>query len=250
MKKFLFAIACMALTVSCNEDSTAEYSGGSYIQFNIPEQTGDTLSTFTFAYVSSTVNKDTISLHILAVGPASSQDRHFAIRQVQVDSVTNAIPDEDYLSFDSEEMRQACVIKAGEVTCDLPVVIYRSNDRSRHNVLRIEVAANDEFQLGDSRYLHHVIEFTSGLQRPRQWKGYQIDYYYGKYSQTKHQWMIDVSGKRWDDDYIDNITTDEFKYWISTFKRKLKEINAERAAQGLGPWCDEDGDEIAFGMYF
>lgn len=248
-KTLLFIPALLLLFISCNQDLDAEYSGDSYIQFDFYTNAGDTIKLYTFAYEPSTTTQSVVNLPVLAVGNPVGYDRYFTVRQVQVDGALNAIPGDNYLPFDSEEMRQACVIKAGEVVGELPVTLYRIDDMTKTFTLRIEVSESSDFRVGDIKHCFRVIEFTSGLQRPRQWRDYQIDWYYGKYSQTKHKWMIDVSGKLWDDDYVDNVASDEFLYWLHTFARKLKEINAEREAQGLGPWCDEDGEVIAFGKY-
>ncbi len=253
MKKNTYILVLLAMwtlmSTSCSESKLDTYSGGSYIQFDIYKYASDTLQLYTFAYDPDDVQETRINLTVQALGDVVDYDRPFVLRQVEMPDETNATPGTDYQAFDSQAMKALCVIKAGEASCEVPITIYRS-DKQEQLMLKIEFDENEYFRLGDEKYQFRMIQFTSGLQRPASWQGYQISYYYGKYSLTKHKWMIEVTGKRWDTDYCKNVSNDEFKYQIGRLKKLLKQINAERAAQGLGPWCDEDGEEIAFGKYF
>ena len=68
--------------------------------------------------------------------------------------------------------------------------------------------------------------------------------------------MIDVSGERWDDDYLVNTLrineSDCDQNYIlalsNKFYKALQEENARRAANNLDPLAEDDGTLVAFDM--
>ena len=253
MKKILLIMAVTWMAFQgCEQNKFEEYSGGDYIQIGFPTSPSDTSKAYTFAYDDDSVTQKEIYFSFQAVGQVRDYDRPITLRQIWVDSAFNAEPGVHYKAFDSEEMQKVYVIKAGTASCDLPIVIFRPQDIFHEYTLRFEVVANDYFQLGDTNYLYYNLRFTSGLQRPEAWDDFTEDYYLGKYSQTKHRWMIEVSGYLWDEETTENIlgNSDLFSYWMNKFKRLMAEEKQRREEEGLGPWLDEDGDEITMGYIY
>ena len=63
----------------------------------------------------------------------------------------------------------------------------------------------------------------------------------------KHQFLIDESGEKWDDDYIDSLMTGDslyLRYIMSKMSRRLSAINAERQAKGLDVLKEADGTVV------
>ena len=63
----------------------------------------------------------------------------------------------------------------------------------------------------------------------------------------KHQFLIGETGDKWDDEYIDKLMTGDssyLEYMMRKMARRLREVNAERAAQGLDPLTEADGTPV------
>lgn len=238
-----------------------EYEGADYIYFADEPDTfypttnffyaralADSAQNYTFYYEDASVTRADVVFHLYVSGGPRNYDRPFTLEQIQEQGKTNAVPGTNYVAFDSEEMKREFVLKAGEVHLEMPVTVLRTADLEEY-ALRFRLAENEHFKPGQEDLAWRKVLFTSALQRPTQWNTRYDGMYFGKYSRTKHSWMIEETGERWDNEFVDMllVQTDVRTYWLGRLKRRLYEINAERAQQGLGPWEDEDGDEIMLG---
>lgn len=238
-----------------------EYRGGDYIYFasgpenmNLPsvsfksKAVADTLRRYTFYYDDKSVTQAEIKYHLYVSGGTRDYDRPFRVEQVEEAGVKNAVPGIDYLPFDSDTMKQLFVIKAGQMYLEMPVVILRTKDNDEV-VLRFRLVENEYFSPAFSDLDWRKAIFTSYIQRPNEWTDNMSKNWYGTYSLTKHEWFIEVTGYRWDDEFMLSMTSDLRKYLLVDLAARLKEINAEREKNNLGPWTDENGVEIKLGTY-
>ena len=99
-------------------------------------------------------------------------------------------------------------------------------------------------------HLFKEITFTDMLTKPDAW-GAAMNWYFGEYGKVKHQFMIDVTGEKWDDDYINSFINDYgyVTYLKSKLRTALDEENARRRAAGLGDLCEENGMLINWGQF-
>lgn len=89
------------------------------------------------------------------------------------------------------------VIKANAVTAMIPVVLLRDVSLKTNSYrLKLQLVANDQFGLGETKSQSRAIRFSDRLERFYSWR---FDTYvapafsyFGKYSTRKHQFMIDV----------------------------------------------------------
>ena len=73
--------------------------------------------------------------------------------------------------------------------------------------------------------------------------------YAGDYGVVKHQFLIDQTGEKWDDDYIEKFMTGDGayrSYLIEKLSKRLDEVNAERQEKGESPLCEADGTPVSF----
>jgi hypothetical protein len=87
------------------------------------------------------------------------------------------------------------------------------------------------------------------LSKPGNWSTNYLDYIFGDYGPVKHRLMIEWTGKAWDEDYIDELSSGDdayFYYLQEFFAEKLEEANAERLAEGLDVYQEEDGTIVSF----
>lgn len=253
----LTAVVAMA---GCKQNQFNDYSGDDYLYFaaeNTPSyqhgfsnyfQSGalkDSVKTYTFYYDDPSVVSAEVLFDLYATGGARDYDRRFSLRQIEEEGAVNAVAGVNYEAFDSDKMSGVYTLKAGQVHMRIPVVVKRSTGTGTYT-LRFRIVENDNFKPGPDELIWRKVEYTSTLQCPDPWARYESTYY-GKYSRTKHQWMIEETGFRWDNEFMADLEVDAIKYWVAKFKIMIDQINEERQLQGLGPWTDENGEEIAMG---
>ena len=157
----------------------------------------------------------------------------------------NAVPGVDYKAFTDASVNSKYVIKAGERNTLVPIVLLRSATLKTATVtLIIKVAANDDFQLGETTNIWRKVTSTDRLSKPAAWTS-TINIYFGTYSVVKHQFMIDVTGKKWDQTFLSGVLSDftQLIYYTNVCKTAL--INYNNAHPG-NPLRDETGALVVF----
>ena len=132
------------------------------------QQVLDSASRYTFVYKPSDVVEDTIWITMQTSGFVSDKDRHFEIQQVEADAtnihtalpegteVINAESGKHFMPFDSPEARELMVVKAGETTARLPIIVYRHPDLLSDKIyLRIRLKENENFKESFLKILLH-----------------------------------------------------------------------------------------------
>lgn len=252
--KYIWAVIAILALVSCKKDQYYLYNDIARIQFG-PDPTriytpsfnlADTLKPFTFYYDAPAVTQDTVFFDIYAIGGTAKNDRTFSLEQEQVANTTNAVPGTQYVAFGDARVSKFYVIKAGTVHTRVPVILLRDVSlKTTTPVLKFKVVPNDNFQAGEMNNLWRKVTFTDRLSQPAAWNASAVQYYYGKYSVTKHKFMIDTTGEKWDQDFMNSLPSDYalLQYWIGVLKIAL--INYNNANPGA-PLRDEFGELVVF----
>lgn len=133
-------------------------------------------------------------------------------------------------------------VEAGSVKARVPVVIFRNKLAERTTYyLRLEILENDFFKTGVKTELHRTVVFSKDLLKPAGWGGYLESVVLGPYSINKHMWMIEQTGKKWDDEFLTALNDEPGSdmYW----RDKLNEYLLEYNRQG-NILLDDDNREI------
>lgn len=219
---------------------------------------------YSFVYAGEGIQQDTIWMEVESMGFVADHDRTIALEQVDTAGVTMAVGGKHYVAFNDPSMAPYYVMPAGKARTKLPVVLLRDESLSEQTVvLKLRIKPNENFQQGYDVFQTRVIEFTNRLSMPTNWeKGYPISgmeayfpmyanylyYYIGRWGQVKHQFLIDQTGQKWDDDYIEGLMTGDsayLSYLAAKMAERLAQVNAERLAAGLDVLREADGTEVS-----
>jgi len=250
-KNKYFMVALLLLTwAACKKEDYKMFTDVARIQFG-PDVTriyqtsfnlADTTKDFTFVYNDPTNKQDTVWFDIYAIGGISTKDRIFKLQQV-ADSTgaLNAVPGVDYKAFTDASVNSKYVIKAGERNTLVPIVLLRSATLKTATVtLIIKVAANDDFQLGETTNIWRKVTSTDRLSKPTNWSSA-----FGTYSVVKHQFMINATGKKWDQAFFAAMLSDYtlMLYYTNVCKTALINYNNANLSN---PLRDETGALVVF----
>lgn len=252
--KYIVVITAFLIVVvaACQKDQYYYFNDQARLQFG-PPQNGrvnnneflDTVKSATFFYEDASVLIDTVYFDLYTIGEVSNVDRSYSLRQVQMSNADNAVPNKHYVAFDDALATQLMVIKAGQVHAQVPIIIKRDPDlKSKTMVLNFEVVENENFKLGEKTKLWRKLYITDRLSRPSGWDAWMAQYQFGPYSVTKHKFMIDVTGEKWDQEFFVALisASDLMGYWKSVLNTALIRYNKEHAE----PLKDENGEIIYF----
>ncbi len=240
----------MTMLWSCEEDLPLYNSQQARLNFAYNYNHNDSVMSYSFVY-HGPVEQDTVWLTLNTMGFLSDHDRSFELKQVPVDG-QNAVPGKHYVSFDDATYKDRYLkVPANAVTVDVPIILLRDPSLKTDEVmLKIMVKDNENFVEGYANENFKIVKFTDKLSKPDAW-GAAMNWYFGDYGVVKHQFMIDVTGEKWDDDYINSFINDYgyVTYLKSKLRTALNEENARRRAAGLGDLCEENGMLINWGAF-
>lgn len=259
MKKLLYLIniTLLAMLTGCEKDLPVYDSNDAMLNFvyahNMDE---DSTYLYSFVYEEDKVQKDTVWFAVTTMGFPQNRDRFYELEQV-VTGNHDAVPGKHYVDFDDIDYKSKLCIPAGAIEAQLPVVVLRDPSLALDGdvTLKLRFKPNEDFKVGYITRSYKILTISDRLSRPNNWNG-MCDHYFGTYGPVKHLFMIDVSGQRWDDDYLVNTlkindTTCDQNYLLSLsskFYKALQEENARREAAGMGPLVEEDGTLVEFEM--
>lgn len=229
------------MAVSCRQDDYLLYDDVSAIHFG-----ADTIQSKTFFYDEAEKASDTLYFTVQTIGNLSGSDRSLELEQVQVEGVENAVPGKHFVAFNGHSGDQAAVVKAGTVENKIPVVLLRDPSLKESTVvLRFRLKENREFRTGEPARLHAQVTFTETLSRPAAWNTTAESAYYGIYSFEKHKFMIEATGQKWDQSFMNGLPSrySELQFWTNKIKMALLAYN--QAHPGF-PLVDEHKQLIVF----
>lgn len=255
-----------AMLGSCEKDLPLYDEQVSRINFYYPNVTTETMDStltrtaYSFVFDAEDVKADTVWLEVETMGFVADHDR--AVKLVQVDTTANnAVPGKHYVAFDDPSLAAYYQIPAGMARAKLPVVLLRDASlKDTSVVLKIQLAANENFQPGYPVYQTRVITFSDRLSEPSawskpryydpnypEWGTYTLSVYFGAYGPVKHRFLIETTGKKWDNDYLEELINGDsnyLNYLIDELQKTLDTLNAKRQAQGLDVLKEADGTPV------
>lgn len=264
----LFLLA--AIFESCSSEGLQLYDRKKgMISFNADEPSS---TTFTFMSRPAEVKQDTVWFTIDLIGFSSDRDRYFALEQilpkdtVTQDSVSKptdqpkpviAQAGVHYLDFDSPEAKRIQRFPANAIRAKVPVVLLRDTSlKTKEVTLNFKLKVSDDFDLGYKEYQTRTVIFSDKLTRPSLWQSY----FWGDYGPKKHEFMIQATGKAWDDEYLKKVGFElingtpnapvrrqAYIQWImNNLYNALEKENAARQARGEDVLREDDGTKVEF----
>lgn len=272
MKQKLIYISLLIfvlLTSSCKEDKTATWQGKDYIHFANEYQ-----DFYSFVYAGSTIQRDTVNFKLNIAGNIVNYDRTYKINQVKsydfiyeydelgniVDSAfievaNQAIPNVHYVDLESSEYSDF-IVPADSLSTSIDIVLLRDKTlKDKDYVLTLEVQESPDFYPGYNIRQKIDITISDKIIKPTLWESQYVGSktvysVMGLYGKIKHQMLIDITGQRWDNDFIKDDLTEEYLLFYNNIAiQELNRINDERASQGLHPLREDDSNpnsEIKF----
>lgn len=250
IKYILMAVVLLSL-YSCKEEyylfndvKRIQFGPESSYIYNPSFNLADTTKNFTFYYEEPSKAQDTVFFDIYAIGGTSKTDRAFKLEQVAVAGVDNAVAGVHYKAFTDPSVVDKYVIKGGSVHTRVPVVLLRDGSlKSTTVTLKLQVADNENFELGEKNNIWRKIVFTDRLSQPTSWDATFSNYYFGKYSVVKHAFFIEHTGQKWDEAFFVYLKANmgEIAYWKAELKMALISYNNDHPDS---PLKDENGDLV------
>jgi len=260
LRKYILIAFSAIFLLGC-ENKLEMFNYGDGLNF-IYNNNVDSIFNYSFVYGPSAAVSDTVWVKVETMGYISESSREISFIQIQTDG-NNAAPGTHYIPFDDASVKAKYVIKKGESTASLPIIIKR--DASLKNsivTLVLGFKENNYFKSALPKRSRYIIIITDQLSKPANWAAYAIAYF-GTYGVVKHQFLIDQTGKKWDDEYLSNelgfTSSTVFagginsnydaaycNYLVAVLKARLIAFNTSRISQGLDVLKEADGTIVSF----
>lgn len=267
MKKIIYLILPLFLGLEgCQEEEGLLFNDKARVQLRADGS--GTLDDYSYSFIWSpaSTTRDIVYLPLRVMGGPADTDRHVSIEQVSEYDVTytkdhwgyvtdsvvtertdKAVAGKHYVPFDSPEYDQLLTIPAGEVLTQIGVILLRDVSLSSEKVrLRIRLKPNEDFELGESKYLERTITISDMLEQPSNWGTRYMNSYFGSYSKAKHELMMKVVNGKVDEEWVDQAYSSvSFRYyWRMKFIEALQEFNNDpiNIASGLAPMRENAAD--------
>ena len=242
IKNFIIpAIACFCCSsffISCEEKGLMVNDNDvSYIIF-AKDMTKDTTTVSFKVYNEGEVPE--IPLEVSVYGKVQDKDLKFS---VSVDEDRTTLPANLY------ELPTECLIEKGQLTGSVCIKLKNSEILSTNTlILALKIDEKEEVREGARQYSRAIVTVTDRLFKPSWWSVADTggadtplnsveEYYLVIYLEDKYKMFLDELKK--DDMVFDGKNKQVLRKYALKLKNTLKDINAERAAQGLGPLVDE-----------
>jgi hypothetical protein len=238
--KYIILIVMLGGFTSCAEKDLITFSDEDRLLF-----TGDAIDIlYTFVYEKPSVIRDTIYLDVETIGNLSKTDRKIKLEQIiEEDKDNTAVPGTHYIAFDDTELTKHFIIKANAVRARIPIVLLRHASLQQNAIrLKLKIIENESFKHGEEKTFERLIIFSDKLEKPSKWDynnwfdSYTLTFkeFFGEYGRKKHRFMIDVSGSKVDDEFIESVLftgreLDRQKtyYFVGLFNQALFKYNME-----------------------
>lgn len=256
MKKIINCIISLVLAlpfVSCSEDEVPTYDT-SYTSLNIWVGTsaGAVYKSTTYNY-SYAYEEGSVTFYAQISGMPADHDRtfHLEIYGKDADLVANTVRTDDY------------VIPAGEIGGTYQVYFNTQKLSSpalftdREGEVQFRVVENDDFEIGVEGRQSFTVVLRNYLAKPDNWDSANfpripLSKYFGTYSRTKYQFMIEVLGLvdfeinyNTQTAYDESTNTVSSVYAVHLQQLMQKALNDYNATHDT-PLTDEFGLPVAF----
>ncbi len=262
--KYLFVIICFEWIYGCSADYMS-FHGTDRIQFKTTAN-----EVYTFAYFPEERQKDTLNIKIVTVGEVTDYPREILFEQVMeewkyiydavdttkvIDStwVEMEHPAKEGVHFEMLGGRDKWILPANKNVFDLQLIVMRQDVDLQKNArkLTLKLLPSKDFETGEPAKLKKTVIISDKLERPTRWResSYEVQTYLGAWSQVKHRFLIEVTGQKWDNDFLYYILYDfnadlEREYYLMKTKKALESYNADPANNP--PLKDEFGNKVVF----
>ena len=242
--KWILLLGVLALT-ACEDSSELYNYPINKIGF-LRENGENKPVTKTFIYDNSDVDRDTVYILMRTMAYVTEYDRTIGIQEAEpvfqerVEGA-NAVPGVHYVPFDDPEYQKFAVVKAGQAEAQLPVILLRDPSLENEEVtLRIRIVQNEAFAPINEEDSEKLVTFSDMIMQPEAWDD-SFSNFFGTWGPVKFRFMLDVSGERWDDEFINTLWNDYpyMMFWQARLRVLLEEENARREAAGEGPLREE-----------
>lgn len=214
--KFLLGLCTVfpALT-SCEKDLPVYNNEACGLMFEYKYER-DSVFGYSFAFGPSDVTIDTVFMKVSLLGNVTDYDRPIALQQV-LTGKNDARPGEHYVPFDDPSLASKYILPAKATSATIPVVFKRDATlKSADYILKLTFKPNEAFTFAAKERAYRTLTVSDQLLMPNNWRLY-CQHFFGRYGKVKHQFMIDVTGFRWDNEYVDN----EVKRYLSSDQNVL-----------------------------
>lgn len=245
----LYAVAGLSalLLSGCEQELPVYDNPVSYLKF-VYDNKGDTLTNFSFAYGPDSVTVDTFHVKLQLQGNLSSSPRVVTLKQFPAgEGLDDAVPGVHYVAFNDAQLANYYILAGDTTTVTVPVILKRDKSLKEKNYhLKFTIASTDVFSVGSKENSFRHIVIADRLIKPNHWGDY-VQYFFGDYGAAKHKFLIDVTGKKWDDDYVDNefhnyLTNDQsYLFWLN---QKVQTALTEYNATHSEPLKEADGQLV------
>lgn len=253
MKKLIYILIGLVLLspffTSCEKDLPVFGEEKGRLNFEYErELLRDSIVRYSFTYGPVETMIDTVWLVVNTIGVPATHNRTLALQQL-VTGDNDATSGVHYVPFDDPELvDRFYYVPAGAITTRIPIVLKRDASLKTENyTLRVGFKPNEEFDYGSKEFSFKRIIIADQLVKPKNWY-VCCDYFFGEYGPVKHQFMINVSGEKWDDEYVDTVVYSYYQgdqnylfYYAQKMYRALNEYNATHERL-----CEEGGIPVAF----
>ncbi|HEY9550967.1 MAG TPA: DUF4843 domain-containing protein [Prevotella sp.] len=211
----------------------------------------DSLASYSFVY-NKQLTQDTVWFTVNTIGFIATEDRPLELTQIPTGQ-DDAVPGKHYLAFNTPSLAPFYTIKSGSTSARIPIVVLKDPSLNEKDFrIRVEIKNNGIFMPGYTEFSYKLLTISNRLVKPSNWQGL-MNYIFGNYGTVKHQFMIDNSDKKWDEEYlyelgVHNYSADQgfLQFWANKFQKLLNEFNAQQQQQGKQPLSEADGTLVQF----
>lgn len=242
------------------------YSGDNRVRF---VDNGEEV--YSFAYYSDTKTVDTIKVEVMTIGDVARHPRKIRIEQVSqawkykyADDDSNRIIDSTYtdMEYPAQAGIHFDILDATNNELTIPenankivlrIVVKRSDkDLQKHaRHLHLKLLPTADFGIASPAFELKKILISDKLEKPGKWnpKNYYCNLYLGEWSEVKHRFMINVTGKKWDNEFIEYYIRQSNDrplrdFYLAKIKKALLAYNAD--PKNNPPLKDENGHIVTF----
>lgn len=254
--KYIIAVVLSVVFMGCSEKQEIYDTQTCWLNFKLATR-ADTLISYSFVYSQEGTLTDTIWIKLETSGHMKDYDRKISLSQLKRGNM-DAVGGKDYITFTDPAYTPFYILPAGKNNAVIPVVVrWNAMLEQREVSLVIAIQANEDFQPGFAEPSTIKIRISDQLSKPSNWNSNLEEYI--PYGKVKHEFLIRVTGEKWDYAYLSGAlgfediseeypkgTNSDYDigymtYLVGFLKRELDKENAERLRQGLKVLEEADG---------
>ena len=214
--------AMLPMMSSCEKDLPIYNNDACGLEFEYQYER-DSVYGYSFAFGPSDVKIDTVKFEVSLLGNVVDYDRPISLQQV-VTGRNDAQADVHYVSFDDPSLTDKYVLPANAISTEIPIVLLRAPSLKEADYnLKITFKDNDAFSFTSKERAFRSVTIADQLLQPNNWETYGCSWFFGTYGPVKHQFMIDVTGFPWDNDFLNN----EYYNWYTGDQNVILGLQAE-----------------------